>query len=63
MNDLSHSELHEMGACGGEFAACPECDVEMARRMKVAAKAAIMCALCDREINGGLYCRSCIPPR
>ena len=56
---LSMSELHDMGQCGGEWAACPLCDVEMARRMKAAAKAVVLCARCDCEINGGLYCDRC----
>lgn len=57
--ELSDSELHDMGECGGSWAACEPCDIEMAKRMKAAAKVRLACAVCEREIEIGRYCVRC----
>lgn len=59
MEDLSAIDRHDAGICGGEWAACVQCDIEVAQRMKAAAKVRQSCAICSCEIELGLYCHRC----
>lgn len=56
-NDLSHTDLHEMGGCSG-LGGCGDCDRETAARMKEALNPTL-CRICSGATKTA-YCDRCL---